>query len=232
MENLEKELWGKVNKYIKYLKWIPSLRMVGVCNNLAFGDIDEKSDIDLFVIAKKGRLFTVRFLVTAILHVLGVRRYGNRVAGRFCLSFFVDDSNLDLKSIAIENDVYLAYWAKTMKPVIDDGASGEFLAANSWIKDYFEDGTKFDVDKSYLVAEKKPRSGEKSSSFFEDYFKKRQLKSARRKYEDLEDKSGTIIGDHMLKFHDLDRRKEYGKVWGEKYSRGSKITDQKFRDLF
>lgn len=236
MENLEKELWGKVKKYIKYLKWIPSLRMVGVCNNLAFGDIDEKSDIDLFVIAKKGRLFTVRFLVTAILHVLGVRRHGNKIDGRFCLSFFVDDSSLDLKHIALENDVYLAYWVKTMKPIIDDGVSEEFLAANGWIKRYFEDGTEFEVDKSHLIYKKKAKRSFYILGFFpfffEHHFRRAQLRSVRGKFNRLENKSGTVISDHMLKFHNFDRRGEYSKFWIEKYGCDSKITDHKFKCLF
>jgi len=239
MPNLEKELWDKVKKYMRYLKWIPSLRMVGVCNNLAFGDIDGQSDIDLFVIAKKGRLFTVRLFVTVILYFLGVRRHGNKIAGRFCLSFFVDDSALDLKLIAIENDIYLSYWIKTMKPVVDDGVSEEFLTANDWIKGYFEDGIKLEVDKSRLIYKKKYLGKIIFFPFLsyfpwilERRFRKTQLRFIRASSNKLKDKSGIVVNDHMLKFHNLDRRKEYSEAWTKKYDRDAKITDQKFRHLF
>ncbi|MBI4231920.1 hypothetical protein HY605_01695, partial [Candidatus Peregrinibacteria bacterium] len=123
---LEKKLWQRVNRYVKFLEWIPFLRMLAVCNNLAFDRVTAGSDIDLFIVAKKGRLFIVRTLVTGVLHVLGVRRHGDKVAGRFCLSFFVDDCALDLKKLAIERDIYLAFWIFSMKPVIDDGVSEKF----------------------------------------------------------------------------------------------------------
>jgi len=123
-------MWSRVNKYLPYLRFVPFIRMVAVCNNLAFGNVDENSDIDLFIIAKKGRLFTVRILITAFLHILGVRRHGDKVSRRFCLSFFVDDSFLDFKSIAIENDIYLAYWCKTLVPIVDDGVFKDFWDIN------------------------------------------------------------------------------------------------------
>src|SRR3989338_10492249 len=121
MSELENNLWLKVGRYVPFLRIVPFLKLVAVCNNLAFGKVKEKSDIDLFIIAKSGRLFTVRILVTGILHCLGVRRHGKKIAGRFCLSFFVDDKNLNLEPIAIDKDVYLAYWIKNIRPVLDDG---------------------------------------------------------------------------------------------------------------
>ncbi|MFA6918119.1 MAG: hypothetical protein WC285_04815, partial [Candidatus Gracilibacteria bacterium] len=117
--------------------------MVAVCNNLAFGKVDAKSDIDLFFVAKKGRLFIVRTFVVLFLHLCGVRRHGNKIAGRFCLSFFVDDSFLNLSSIAIKNDIYLAYWIKTMVPVLNDGIYSKFVEKNEWIEEYFENDEKY-----------------------------------------------------------------------------------------
>ncbi len=48
--------------------------MVALCNSRAMGEADENSDIDLFIIAKKGNLWTTRFIVTFITTLLGVRR--------------------------------------------------------------------------------------------------------------------------------------------------------------
>ncbi|MBI2634689.1 hypothetical protein HYW82_03420 [Candidatus Peregrinibacteria bacterium] len=140
MEELEKKLWKRVWRYCRFLRFVPFLRMVAVCNNLAFGRVRAASDIDLFIVAREGHLFTVRIFVTAILHIFGVRRHGEKIAGRFCLSFFVDDSALDLSTIAIEKDIYLAYWVKNLVPIIDDGVYGEFLRKNEWVDGYFEEG--------------------------------------------------------------------------------------------
>ncbi len=52
----------------------PQIQMVVLCNSRAMGEADENSDIDLFIIAKKGNLWIGRFIVTAITSLLGVRR--------------------------------------------------------------------------------------------------------------------------------------------------------------
>ncbi|MFA6991982.1 MAG: hypothetical protein WC269_01720 [Candidatus Gracilibacteria bacterium] len=240
MTNLEKELWDKVKRYMKYIKWVPGLRMVAVCNNLAFGTIDERSDIDLFVVAREGRLFTVRLFVTGILHLLGVRRHGNKIKGRFCLSFFVDDSSLNLKPIAIRDDIYLAYWIRSMKPVIDDGVSDEFFTVNGWIRDYFNE-TGLYLDKSHLIYKKKAKKSGLGSLLkpaffglipwaFEKRFRYSQLRSARHKASKLADISGTVINDHMLKFHDKDMRKKYRNLWIDKYG-DKKLSEELFKHL-
>ncbi len=148
---IEKSLWEKSEKYIKKLQIVPFLKMASVCNNLAFGKVDEKSDIDIFIIAKKGRLFFVRTFVTFLLHICGVRRHEDKINGRFCLSFFIDDYDLSLEKIANENDIYLAYWVKSMIPLIDDGVSSEFLDKNLWAKRYFENENDFHITTDRII---------------------------------------------------------------------------------
>ena len=229
MEKIEEKLWSKVNRYIPYLRWVPFLRMVAVCNNLAFGKVDAKSDIDLFIIAKRGRLFTVRILVTFILQILGVRRHGNKVAGRFCLSFFVDDSFLDLSKIAIENDVYLAYWVASLKPVIDDGVSSEFWAENKWVESFFENGElKYDV--SRVLARPSNIFAFLFPKFVESLLKRWQLKRARKKAALAGDGADLMVEEHVLKFHNIDRRKIYRDRWEEIFG-SQKLTAKKFKEL-
>lgn len=238
MTDLEKKLWTKAYKYVARLRIVPFLRMVAVCNSLAMGKIDENSDIDLFIIAKRGRLFIVRSFVTILLHIFGVRRHGKKIAGRFCLSFFIDDSSLDLSRIAIENDVYLAYWMKTLKPIIDDGVSMEFLRANSWLSDYFENIIPED---HVLVPEEKASTNSKKTfenmfggsvgQKLENFLKKWQTKRAHKKLGKLPDKSGIFIDDHILKFHNEDKRKIFTEKWAQKYGADFRVTDEKFMSL-
>lgn len=231
MTDLEKKLWAKAYKYIARLRIVPFLRMVAVCNSLAMGKVDENSDIDLFIIAKRGRLFIVRSFVTVLLQIFGVRRHGKKIAGRFCLSFFVDDSSLDLSRIAIENDVYLAYWMNTLKPIIDDGVSMEFLRANSWLSDYFEN---IIPEEHVLVPKEKTFESifdGKVGTKLENFLKKWQTKRAHKKLEKLEDKSGIFMDDHILKFHNEDKRKIFTEKWIQKYGSDFKVTDEKFMSL-
>lgn len=48
--------------------------MVALCNSRAMGEAEENSDIDLFIIAKKGNLWTARLIVTFLTALLNVRR--------------------------------------------------------------------------------------------------------------------------------------------------------------
>ncbi len=228
MGKIEEKLWQKVNRCIPYLKWVPFLRMVAVCNNLAFGKVDEKSDIDIFVVAKRGRLFTVRILVTLILHILGVRRHGGKVAGRFCLSFFVDDSFLDLSKIAIENDVYLAYWVASLKPIIDDGVSGEFWRENEWVRNFFEGEAKYDV--SRILARPSNIFAFLFPKFVESLLKRWQLKRARKKALTASAGADLMVEENILKFHNIDRRKYYRDKWVEMYG-NQKLSGEKFKAL-
>lgn len=236
MNDREKKLWKKVFRYLKFLRMIPFLRMVAVCNNLAFGKTDENSDIDLFVIAEKERLFTARILLTGLLHILGVRRHGNKIAERFCLSFFVDDNNLDLSKIALENDIYLAFWIKSMLPVIDDGVSEDFLKTNDWAKRFFEKEDDFAIDGQMLMSSRKSWLQNFFSwilnGMFGCWFEKRmqnwQIKRAKFKARLAGNDASLIVDEHMLKFHNIDRRREYRSAWIKEYGEESKLNREKF----
>ena len=221
--------------YVKALRVVPFVRMVAVCNNLAFGKVDKDSDIDLFVVAKKGRLFMVRFFVTLIFQILGVRRYGKKVAGRFCLSFYVDDSKLNLSKIALKKDIYLAFWIRSMLPLIDDGVSGELLEANAWARDYFERERDYRIDDSEILAEAgfvremfAWLLGGKFGDFIEDKMMIWQLRRAHKKAGLADRMASLVINEHMLKFHNVDRRRAYRNKWFKQYGRDAKLTDERF----
>lgn len=235
MNDINKKLWKKAERYARFLNMIPFVRMVAVCNNLAFGKVDEQSDIDLFVVAKTGRLFTVRIFITALLHVLGVRRHGDKISGRFCLSFFVDDSYLNLSKIAIENDIYLAFWVKNIVPIIDDGVSDEFLKANVWARGYFENSSDFEIDNSRILKRYSFLRGFLKwilsgwfGNVFEKWMKNWQLRRAGRKSLVATDKASLLVAEHVLKFHNVDRRREYRGLWLEKYGEDVKLSREKF----
>ncbi len=231
MEDLEKQMWRKVEKYMRFLNFVPFLRMVAVCNNLAFSNLTKCSDIDLFIVARRGRLFIVRILVTGVLHLLGVRRHGKKVAGRFCLSFFVDDSFLNLSQIAIEDDVYLRVWIKTLVPVINDGVYRDFINENVWVDDDFNvNKPVFSFDDSQIKVALEWFLGGIIGNLIEKGLLGWQLKRARRKAENLGDSSSLLMNEHILKFHNFDRRREYRGLWKAKFG-NSKITLDKFREL-
>lgn len=198
---LRERLLLKTKRYMRLLQRCPFVRFAAVCNNVAMDNVNEGSDVDLFFVMKKGRLFTGRFLVTLLLHVLGVRRHGDKISGRFCLSFFVDEDALLFSDIAIKDDYYLAHWCKTMIPFIDRGVGERIEAENSWIPS-------LKLTREYLLPQREPFFEFLFPDFIENLLAKWQKSRALKKIMKLPRPHGIIVNDHMLKFHDVDRRHE------------------------
>lgn len=212
--------WGNVKRFRKWMQLAPFVESIMVCNNLAFDASDEDSDIDLFVITAKNRMFTARFFLTIILHLAGVRRHGNKTAGRFCLSFFVSEDAMDLSEIALKpRDVYLLFWMRSLKPLFGNDCFRGFIEANPWFTDYYPE-----IDKSSLKYSERSwlkklaairewiLSG-KLGDWVENKLADWQLKRANEKKAMLADDSGTVVSKTMLKFHDKDKRGDFLEKW-------------------
>lgn len=128
----------KARQAVKFIRVVPFLKAVFVCNTVAAGTAFKESDIDFFIIAEKNRLYIVRFFTNLILRIFGLRTYGDKMADRICLSFFVDDQNLSLEKLkALPEDIHFAYWVLQMVPIYDpQNYYKRFLSANFWIKKY------------------------------------------------------------------------------------------------
>lgn len=211
----EKELWRKVDKYVKWLRFFPFVRMVAVGNTLAFGRVDEESDIDLFIVARRGRIFFVRTLVTAFFHVLGLRRHGNKVAGRFCLSFFVSGDGLDLSEIKLgDEDVYLFFWVRKLKPVFGADVYWDFLKANNWVGSFDESENlkKLIAWPGWIKFVQRFLENVLNLLvcwWLEGVLKVWQVGRAERKRRRMGcGEKAVVVNDRMLKFHDKDARKK------------------------
>ncbi len=214
------QYWKKVRRTHWLFSICPFIDLICVCNSLPIYAIDEESDIDLFVVAKKNRLFLARLALTVLTTLLGVRRHGTKTRERFCLSFYVTEENLDLKKIALEPyDIYLAYWIKTLEPVAGNYETYQKVLSLSraWLSEYFKT---IDEHRRYF-RKAKPWHEEWKQRFerwldkdkWEEKTKHSQMRRAREKYFLLKDKSGTVLSDTMLKFHNQDERSEIRERW-------------------
>ena len=100
---VEKRIQNDKNSIAKYkiaervvwwLRFIPFVRMIAVTGTLAMKNPKFGSDIDFFVVLEKGRIFTGRLLVTAMVHLSGKRRYGRKIKNRICLNYFITTGSL------------------------------------------------------------------------------------------------------------------------------------------
>jgi hypothetical protein len=89
--------------------------------------------------------------MTLILQLLGVRRYGEKIAGRLCLSFFATIDGLNISEIALDGgDPYLATWVKYLSPILDkNGTYWIFVEKNKhWVIGMEEN---FERNRRYLI---------------------------------------------------------------------------------
>lgn len=218
----------KLRRFLPFIRLVPFVKMVAVCNTLAIGCPTAKSDIDLFVVSKKNRIFLVRTLTTVLFHLLGVRRHNEKIAGRFCLSFFVSDEKLDLSDLLKnKNDVYFMYWFRTLQPLYGRETFQKFVEANVWAKEYFPDLK--DVDSGNMKPFWKSGRiyrlialfwefvlGGFLGDFLEGIFSKKHLKRHALNMKSLTGGSSVIVNKYMLKYHNVDRREEYRQMFFEK----------------
>ena len=221
---LAKKLLRKSRRFGYFWQTIPFIKMIAIANNLAFDNPEPTSDIDLLVITQKNRLFTARALMTFWTHLFGVRRHHQKIAGRFCLSFYLSEDALDLTPIALKpTDIYLAYWLHTLKPIFDQDRYVKLIHANhDWYQKYFpvaETSTKPLIRISPLLRllqkiVEKILSG-RLGNLLEKRLQKWQLKRASAKKSQTA--PAVVITEKMLKFHENDRRAKILKDWQEKF---------------
>lgn len=231
--DFEMVLFRKTKTYLQCISRIPGIKMVWVCNSLSMYCTKPTSDIDLFIITAKNRVWFVRFFSTLILYILWVwRKDETNSAWNFCLSFFVDENNLDFSKISIENDIYLFYWIFYLKPVINyDKTYEKFIEENKNLGIFWADLPKDSMD--YVLFDRKerlhrsetesgsgtmqPESGTMQSfltklydfiDFLWYFLYTKIYKKNSRKAKNIQNPAWVIISREMLKFHDNDKREE------------------------
>ena len=127
---------------MKRLRLIPFLEAVMVTNTIALGAPRPGSDIDLCLITRPGRLWTVRLLLILILDLRRQRPTPGRTADKICPCFFIADDRLSLERVADETpDIYLLYWLCHLTPLYDPrGVLDRVQAANQWVGEFVPRG--------------------------------------------------------------------------------------------
>ena len=206
----------------KILSLVPFVKMTAICNDLAYFNAPEESDIDFFVVVKSGRIWLTRFLATFILFALGLWRHGKKIKDRICLSFFIADDDLNLKNIAYDDDIYLKYWILQILPLFCSGVVYQkFLKENSWTTDEFPNffqnipSLKIKVQPKFLQMVLEKILNGWLGNLLENFLRRIQLKIMGKNIPWQKEKD-VIISDKMLKFHEKDRRKHFKNIFEKK----------------
>jgi len=114
------------------LRFVPFVKMIGVTGRMAMKNAKRKSDLDLFIVVKEGKIFTGRFLLTGLVHLIGKRRYKNKVADRICLNYFVAADSCEI----MIKDLFASSEYSFMIPIFGNKEFLKFLGCNGWMKEY------------------------------------------------------------------------------------------------
>lgn len=114
----------------KWLRFVPFTRMIGMTGALAMKNGNAKSDLDILVVLKNGKIWTGRTLVTLFLHLIAKRRHNKKTTDRVCLNYFITDESLEV----ITKDLFAASEYMFLFPLYGWETFQRFQIKNQWIR--------------------------------------------------------------------------------------------------
>ncbi len=112
----------------KFIHKFPFVRSVNISGSLSKNYFDASTDIDFFIIAKAGRIWLCRLLLTIYKKVflLNSRKY-------FCINYYVDVNNMEIP----DKNLFSATEIVTLNNQTGAFYYEQFIADNSWVQTYF-----------------------------------------------------------------------------------------------
>jgi hypothetical protein len=113
----------------RMLRWIcaiPFTRLVALSGSLAHLNLEPGGDLDLFIVTRGPRVWTVTMAVLLLTRALGRRRV-------VCANFIVADSHLGLD----QQDLFTANQVISLRPLIGADALDAFVAANPFVATWY-----------------------------------------------------------------------------------------------
>lgn len=127
--------WRSMLGYAKWFAAVPYIRAVFVSGSLAMDNADRESDFDMLIIARKGRLYTCRMLLSGLTSCMGVRRtrYQRTAPDKFCFNHYLTDAH----PYVPYHSVYNAETYGGVRPIYSVGGVAEaFFRANGWLEQF------------------------------------------------------------------------------------------------
>lgn len=126
--------WRRLRRIAWFLQAVPFLEMMAASGSLARELVKEDSDLDVLLVTRGGRIWTVRFIVTVVLDVLGLRRRPTGPTKNLvCLNHYLAQDALKLPY----QSIYTALEYTRIVPLFGEAQCWKFREENKeWIKKY------------------------------------------------------------------------------------------------
>lgn len=208
--------------YVYWLSMFPWIKAIAIYGSLSYKYSRNGSDIDLFFITSAGRVWSARFLINSILKLFKLRPIPGKEnnANKLCVSYWIDETSLDLSISNYENDYNCYYSINNFIFLFGNSEIiTNFFSINNWLK--------------YQLPNWQPIifiNQKENNSFFkkimelilgllpEKYYKKIQEILLPKYYHLLNDGKRVILDDHTIKLHQGNKRQESNRLFQENYA--------------
>jgi len=148
-EKIAAQKWKKFLRIAKWFQAVPYLRAVLASGSLSINNTTQQSDFDVLVVAKSGRLYICRVILSLVASFFRARRtrYERSAPDKFCFNHYITDrdfpathgnlnsehGNLNIKY----ESLYNAQTYANLKPVLArNGIFSRFYTENIWLNKY------------------------------------------------------------------------------------------------
>ncbi|PWB38902.1 MAG: hypothetical protein C3F02_01405 [Parcubacteria group bacterium] len=225
--NLAERKYNRALRLVRLYRFVPYIKMVAVCNSLSYSNAADDSDIDFFIITKKNKIWIARFLAIILVGLSGFRPRVGHTRDAYCLSFFIDESKLDIRDLSLgKHDIYFTYWLRQLMPIYNPaGLYEKFLAANSWTNSFLPNAyaNKFVREVTSGQTSRRWRkfigvllSPPFISRGLDAVYRQLQMRILGRNLKAIINiDTRVVVNDRVLKLHNNDRREYFYKKWKE-----------------
>lgn len=177
-------IFSKLNRYSKIIATFPFVEAVTVSGSLSKNYMDDRSDIDFFVITKPGRMWLSRTFLILFkkIFLLNSKKY-------FCVNYFIASDQL----LIPDQNIFTATEVSFLLPVYNYSLYNAFKERNSWVKKFYpnfpERSTEHIINRPYVGIKNGLEKifGGKLGERLDEYFFKLTLKRWKKKFKHFDE---------------------------------------------
>lgn len=129
------KLLKKACRWAKVLKMAPFVRAIIVTNSVAMHNADEKSDIDLVIVADKN-IYIAKSFIWTLLNLFNQYEKKDSKSTKFSLGYAFSTDNLDLSRDNFKHPDPIAYYTTAMYlPLFSIGGYENLIRKNRWVSE-------------------------------------------------------------------------------------------------
>ncbi|MES2678433.1 MAG: nucleotidyltransferase domain-containing protein [Bacteroidota bacterium] len=142
----------RFHKKQRIIKWFagfisrfPFVESVSISGSCSKGLLDEKGDVDYFIITSPQKVWLCRTILVAFkkIFLFNSKKY-------FCVNYFIDVDHLEIP----DKNTFVASEIRTLVPVSNKALFEKFLEENAWTREFLPNKTHYNA---FFLNEKKPK---------------------------------------------------------------------------